>query len=174
MSPNSRLTWRGLAGFMGFFAGLCTIFVLVVTVAEAWQERAQARWPEVMAHVDTCGMDQSSTDSDRYYIDCRLSYTVGAEQIVTSIRSRNVSSPQIWQYPANQIQPFEEWVDAHPPGTPLAVHYDPLDHKRAVLVVTDMPRGGPRAATDLKLLGVFATTCIVLLTIARIARPRSA
>jgi hypothetical protein len=173
-APKGRLMLQGVAGLLGLFAGLCTILALVVTVAQAWQEHAEARWPEVMARVDRCRLHQTSTGRrDRYYIDCRLSYAEGAEQVVTNIYSVNVPSPQVWQYPPNQIAPFEEWVDRHPPGTPIAVRYDPAKHKKVVLVKADMPRGGPRTPNNLKLLGIAAASCVVFLAIARIARPLS-
>jgi hypothetical protein len=35
------------------FSGLCTIFASVVTAAQAWQDHAQKRWPEVTARVDS-------------------------------------------------------------------------------------------------------------------------
>jgi len=172
-APKGRLILQGVAGLLGLFAGLCTIFALVVTVAQAWQDHAEARWPEVTARVDRCRLHQTSTGRrDRYYIDCRLGYAVGAEQVVANIYSVNVPSPQVWQYPPNQIAPFEEWVDKHPPGSPIAVRYDPAKHKKAVLVVRDMPRGGPHTPNNLKLLGIAAASCLVLLAIARIARPR--
>jgi hypothetical protein len=47
------------------------MFALVVTAAQAWQEHAQARWPEVTAHVDRCGLDQTSTGRREKY--CALS-----------------------------------------------------------------------------------------------------
>lgn len=171
MSPKSgRILW-GLAGFFGLFAGLCTIFALVVTVAQGWQEHAEEQWPQVTAQVDTCGMAQSSTGRrDRYHIDCCFSYTVGAEHFVARAYSMNVPRPEVWQYPANQIAPFEEWVEAHPPGTPIGVRYDPGNHQKAVLV-NDVPRGRPHTPQNLKLLGFFATSCVILLAIARIARP---
>ena len=28
----------------------------------------------------------------------------------------------IWQYPPQQFEMVQEWVDAHPEGTPIAVH----------------------------------------------------
>ena len=68
----------------------------------------------------------------------------------------------------------EDWVDAHPQGMPIAVHYDPANPKKAVLVATDMPRGGPRTPNNLRLLGIAALSCVVLLTIARVGRPRFA
>jgi hypothetical protein len=43
-------------GLLVVFSGLCTIFVLVATAAQAWQEHAQARWPEVTARVEKCGL----------------------------------------------------------------------------------------------------------------------
>jgi hypothetical protein len=128
----------------------------------------------VTARVDRCGLNQTSTDRwDAYYhIHCCLSYAVGAEQNVANVYSRNVPSPGIWQSPPNQIGPLEQWVEEHPPGTPIAVRYDPADHTKVVLVASDMPRGGPRTPSNVKLLEVCAGSFLVLLTIARIIRPR--
>ncbi len=155
-------------------SGLCTIFLSVVTAAQAWQEHARARWPEVTARVDRCGLEQTSSGRrEKYYIHCRLSYLVGAEQNVTNIYSSNVPSREIWQYPPNQIGPLEDWVDEHPPGTSIAVHYDPAHQTKAVLVATDMPLGGPRTPNNRKQLQVWAVSFLTLLAIARITRPRS-
>jgi len=174
-SPRPRLAWQGFVALLGLFAGLCTIFALVVTVAEGWQEHSQAQWPEATAHIEKCYLHQSSTGRrNRNYIDCRLSYVVGAEEFVTKIYSGSVPSASVWQYPPNQIGPLEDWVDAHPQGMPIAVHYNPANPKKAVLVATDMPRGGPRTPNNLKLLGIAALICVVLLTIARVGRPGSA
>ena len=156
------------------FLGLCTIFVSVVTVAESWQEDSQAQWPVVQARVDTCKLVQGSSGRRQsYYIRCRLSYAVGDEQIMTNIYSSSVPSREVWQYPPNQIQPFEEWASKYPPGTPILVRYDPGNHKKVVLLADYMPRGGPRTPTNLKFLEVVAGSFVVLLTIARILRPRS-
>ena len=172
-APKGRLMLQGVAGLLGLFAGLCTIFALVVTVAEAWQEHAQAQWPQVMARVDRCYLHQTSTGQrNRYYIDCRLSYAAGAEQVVTHVYSATVPSREVWQYPPNQIGPLEDWVDRHPPGATMAARYDPAKHKKVVLAATDMPFGGPHTPNNLKLLGPAAAISVVLLTIARIARPR--
>jgi hypothetical protein len=170
-APKGQLRWSGLAVLV-VFSGLCTIFASVVTAAQAWQEQAQARWPEVTARVDTCDLDETSSGSRRYRIRCRLSYAVGAEQNAANVYSTNVPPPEVWQYPPNQIAPFEEWVDAHPQGTPIVVRYDPANHKKVVLVATDMPRGGPRTPSNVKLLEVCAGSFLVLLTIARITQPR--
>jgi uncharacterized protein DUF3592 len=173
MGPKGQLMWLGLVVLVAFSA-LCTIFVSVATAAQAWQEHARARWPEVTARVDACDLTRTSSNGRRkFYIRCRLSYAVGAEQNVTNIYSSNVAAPEIWQYPPNQIAPFEEWVDEHPQGTPIVVQYDPADHKKVVLVANYMPRGGPRTPNNVKLLEVCAGSFLVLLTIARITRPRN-
>jgi hypothetical protein len=172
--------WRGwvvlLAGFMGLFAGLCTVFALVVTAAEAWVEHAQAQWPKATARVQRCGLDIYIHKPESYWIDCSIIYTVRGEDIVSHVHSRSTPAPQrlIWQYPAGQFEQLQEWVDEHPEGTPIAVHYDPANHKKAVLVTTGMPLGGPRTPDNLKLVGFFAVSCGVLLAIARVARPRTA
>ena len=171
---DKRLVLAMAIGFLGLFAGLCTMLALAVTVVEAWQEHAEAGWPEVTARVDRCYLHQTSTGRrDRYYIDCSLSYTVGDEQVVASIYSRNVPSPQVWQYPLNQIAPFKAWVDRHPQGTPIALRYDPAKHDKIVLVATDIPFGQPHRSNNLTLLGVAAAISVALLWIARMAWPRS-
>lgn len=53
------------------------------------------------------------------------------------------------------------------------MHYDRANHSKAILVATDMPLGGSRTPDNLKLLGIAAASCVVLLAIARITWPRS-
>jgi hypothetical protein len=166
------LMWLGLMVLV-VLLGLCTIFAAVVTAAQAWQEHAQARWPEVTARVDRCGLSKSSSGPRRYYINCRLSYAVGAEQNATNVYSSKVPPAEVRQYPPNQIGTFEEWVDQHLPGTPIVVHYDPAHHTKVVLVADYMPRGGPRTPNNVKLLEFLAGGFLVLAAIARITRPRS-
>jgi len=171
-AAKGQLMWLGLIVLVAL-SGLCTIFAAVVTAAQAWQEHAQARWPEVTAHVDRCGLDQTSSGRrEKYYIHCRLSYAVGAEQNVANVYSINVPSPNVWQYPSNQIEPFAEWVGEHPPGTPIVVRYDPDKHTKVVLVANYMPWDGPRTPSNIKQLEVWAGSFLVLVTIARITRPQ--
>lgn len=165
--PKRSLLWTAFI-LLVLLTGLGTIFASVVTAAEAWQEHAQARWPEVTAQVARCRMHRTSTGRrNGYYIDCRLSYAVGAEQDVTSIYSRTVPGPDVWQYPPNQMGPFEEWVDAHPPGAPIAVRYDPANHSKVVLVATDMPGAGPRTGSNIKQVEFWGGSFLVLLLIVR-------
>ncbi len=167
-----QLIWLAVAG-LGLFAGLCTIFVLVVTVAQGWQEHAQAQWPQATALVQSCGLEiYTHKPREAYWIDCRISYLVGAEEIVTKVHSRSTPAPRrvISQQPALQFGLMQVWVDEHPPGTPIAVHYDPANHNRAVLVATDMPLAGPHTPDNLKLLKVTAGICALLLAIAGLTR----
>jgi uncharacterized protein DUF3592 len=168
--PKNQLM-RLMLAMLVLCSGLCTIFASMVTAAQAWQEHAQERWPEVTAHVDTCGLEQTSTGVRRYYIRCRLSYAVGVEQNVATIYSRNAPSPEVWQYPRNQIGPLEQWVDEHPPGTPILVRYDPAKHTK--VVSTDSLVGGPHTQSNIKVLEVCAVSFVILLAVARITRSRS-
>jgi len=103
-----------------------------------------------------------------YHIRCRLSYVVGDEQNVTTVLSMNVSAPGVWQYPRRQIGPLEQWIDEHPPGTPMLVRYDPARHTE--VVTTDKLVGGPHTQGNIKLLEVCAVSFVILLAIARITR----
>ncbi len=112
-----QLVWVAVAG-LGLFAGLCSIFVLVVTMAQGWQEHAQAQWPQATALIQRCGVDIYTHKLEAYWIDCRVHYLVGAEGIVTKVHSRSTPAPRrvIWQYPPQQFGLMQEWVDEHPPG----------------------------------------------------------
>jgi hypothetical protein len=39
---------------MGVFAGLCTIFTLLATISDAWQEHTQQGWPVATATIQRC------------------------------------------------------------------------------------------------------------------------
>ena len=98
-----RTTWRGVVVLMGCFAALCTIFAFVVTVLEAWQEHAQAQWPEVTARIQKCVVSVSRKSRQRasenqggyYYIDCHITYLIGAEEIATRVLSRSAPAPNV-------------------------------------------------------------------------------
>ena len=170
---KAPLPWLWLMVLVAF-SGLGTIFVSLVTAGQAWQEHAQAGWPEVTARVDKVGLTPTSTGRrGKLYIRCRLSYAVGFEQNAATVYSRTVPSPEVWQYPPNQIAPFQEWVDEHPKGTPIVVRYDPANPAKVVLVSAYMPNGGPQTPNNVKFLEIVAGTFLVLLTIARITRQRS-
>jgi hypothetical protein len=173
--PKWRRLFRALAGFFTLFTGLCAVFMLVVTAALAWQDHAHAQWPEATAQVQRCDLDPYPPDPKYYRIDCSVSYTVRGEEIVSHVYSRTTPDPRriLWEYPSPQFVRLQEWVDVHPKGTPIAVHYDPASYRKAVLIVTDMPLGRTQTPFSLWLLKVAAASCVVLLIIVRIMRPRS-
>jgi hypothetical protein len=173
--PKWRRLVLLLAGFFGLSTGLCAVFLLVVTVALAWQDHVHAEWPEATAEVQGCGLDPYPPDPKYYRIDCNVSYIIRGEEIISHVYSRTTPDPRriIWEYPTPKFDTMQEWVDAHPKGTRIVVRYDPVGHRKAVLVATDMPLGGTQTQGSLWLMEVAAASCVVLLTIARIMRPRS-
>jgi hypothetical protein len=129
-APKTQTWWSILAVFTAF-AGLCIIFVSIVTAAQAWQEHYQAHWPTITAHVDTCALQQTSTGRrNRYYIRCRFAYVIGAEEHAANVYSINAPSPEVWQYPPNQLAPLEQRVEDHPTGTPILLHFNPANQKK--------------------------------------------
>ena len=161
---------------LGGFLGLCALFAAVVTAVEGWQERTRARWPEVSARVERCDratyLQKRRTRS--YYVKCSIRYRVGGEELVSRVSSRSTPAPDrvIWQ-PEPVFDEMQEWVNRHPPGTPIAVHYDPANPRSAALVATDLPLGGPRTPDNLKLLGMATTGSVVLLAIGWMVWPRA-
>lgn len=173
--PRWRRLLLVLTGFFCLSAGLSAVFLLAVTAALAWQDHTHARWPGAIAQVERCGLDPYPPDPKYYRIDCSVRYTAGGEEIVSHVYSRTTLDPRhiFWEYPTSRFARLEEWVAAHPKGTAIAVHYDPANHGKLVLVETDMPMGGPETSFSLRLLEIAAASCVVLLAIVRILRPKS-
>jgi hypothetical protein len=166
MMPWLRGARPALTWLLILFA-LCTAFGVVVTAMEAWQEHAQAAWPQVTATVDGSEMVKTGSAPWQYYIRCRLKFVAGTQPYLATIYSRNVPPPDVSQYPPNQIAPFIDWVNAHPPGTPLPLRYDPAQPTKVVLVSGYMPGGGPHTPTNIKLTGYAAAGLLLLLIILR-------
>jgi hypothetical protein len=177
-TSNRQHRWLALVGLAYLFA-LFTAFVAVATGAQAWVEFRHGQWPATSAHIERCDLKpyQSSTgrrlEHSAYYIACDISFeTTQGQSVRTTIRSRRVASPE-YTVPDTgpRIGQMQSWVDQHPPGTVLAVHYDPSDQRHVVLSGTDMPEAGPQTANNVRLLVVCATACGLLSLIARVLRP---
>jgi hypothetical protein len=174
MTRSQLFAWTVFSVLVAFL-GLCTLFVSVVTLAQAWQEHAQSHWPQVTGRIEKCDLAQSSTGKrQRYRIRCRLSYPVGIEQDAATIYSGYAPSRDVQQYPPNQIAPLEIWTDEHPPGTPIVIRYDPNNHRQVLLTSNYMPPlGGPKTPNNIKLLTIVAASFLIGLVIVRFTRPQA-
>ena len=163
--------WRGIALLLGVFAALCTAFGLVVTLVQARQDHAQAEWPQAMARVVECRIDQSSTrNRNRFYIDCVLSYEASGENVTARVYSRQqFGAPTIPHAGTTKVTSgvLKDWLDAHPPGSAVSILYDPDNHTK---VIAELPLTGPHTPDNLKLLGVTAGICMVLLGVGTVGR----
>src|SRR6266436_4468571 len=82
----------GLISLLGLFAGLCTIFALVATIADAWREHVQQGWPLATATIQHCSLDPYLRKRVNYWhIDCRIGYLANSEETITRIRSRGTA-----------------------------------------------------------------------------------
>jgi hypothetical protein len=168
--------WIGFVLLFGGFISLCTVFSLVVTAGVAWQEHSEAQWPEATASVQQCSVESAGQRSGSNIIVCRISYRVGNETINSHVHSMSSRAPEkvVWEFHPGQAQEIfnemQDWVDAHPPGTLIAIHYNPSNQTQAVLVATDMPLGGPQTLKNVKLTGETAVISAALLAVGTILR----
>jgi len=166
--------WRGIALFLGCFAGLCTLFAGVAAAYDAWGEHVRAGWPAATARVERCAIrEYQGRRGKSYYIRCSLAYTVAAQTVEARVDSRMVPDPArvISRSPGlPDLGDLQEWVAAHPAGTPIDLHYDPASPQTAALAAKDMPLAGPKSPNDLRLVCAFGIPCVVLLLIGRIRR----
>jgi hypothetical protein len=125
-----------------------------------------------MARIEKCAVDiyHDGHQRDWYYIDCQISYTAGIEEITTHAKSRHTPSPSrvVSPDPWARWREMQTWVDKHPQGTSIPVHYDPANHEQALLLETDMPLSGPNKPDNLRVLEAFAVLCAVMLAVATI------
>jgi len=167
---SASLILAGMFAFLGLFAGLCTIFAGVVTIAEGWREHVQAAWPQTTARIEKCTVAPykygRSHRNTVWRIDCRVSYVLGAEEVATKIRSRTAPL-------GADASPLDDWVADHPPQSSVVLRYDPSNHRNA-LPAAGMPYTGPRSPGNLRLLLIFAVGCVVLLALARLLGKRHA
>jgi Protein of unknown function (DUF3592) len=181
LTPTARGTrrfplWISALLLAGSFIGLCTLFSLVVTIAVAWQEHRHAHWPETAASIRQCSVESRGEQSAYYVIDCQIDYTVNHQLVTSHVLSQSLSAPEkiIWELHPGRTQrmfgEMQEWVQAHPPGTLIEVHYDPSNDGKAALVTTDMPLGGPQTEKNVKFTAALAAVCVALLAVGAIAR----
>jgi hypothetical protein len=161
--PGRQRRWSAIVALAYVFA-LFTVFAAVVSAAEAWVEFRHGQWPSASARIEHCDVKpyQSSTgrrlEHSAYYIACDISYETARAQLVTAtIKSRRVASPErAWPDTGPVIRQMQLWVDRHPAGAILMVHYNPGDQRHVVLTSTDMPLAGPHTTNNVPLLLICA------------------
>ena len=133
-------------GFFVFFVASCALFLLVVTAGVAWQEYCERHWPQTTATIQRCSLEEVAETPPSNLIDsridCQIAYVVGARTVMSRVRSVTAPAPEkvIWEFHSGQakgiLSKMQEWVQAHPPGSAIVVHYDPANHARAALVAS--------------------------------------
>lgn len=152
---------------VGSLLGLCSLTTCVRTVIDAYRENDEAKWPRVIATITRQAVGESFVGRYKsrsvWYIQSELRYSVGGQELTSSVRSRTSSS---------QNAPMRKWVARHQPGTYLAIRYDPQHHDTAIPDAGDMPESGPEAPDDLKMFLLFLLPSIALITAGRALQRR--
>lgn len=160
----------------GAFFAVCTAFAALITAIEAWQEHVQARWPAATAQIKSCSVDFAYSEEKYVYIACFIRFFAEKETIETLVTSRKARAPNevLLQWPENQVGEMEmqSWVDDHPEGTSIQVHYDPAAHAKVVLVDADMPLGDATTPGNVRILGILTAISAPILAFGLIVRRR--
>ncbi len=175
---DSQRGWGVVVVALAYLFALFTAFAAVVSAAQAWVEFRHRQWPAASARIERCDVKpyRSSTgrrlEHSAYYIACAISYETARDQLVTAtLKSRRIKSPErTWPDTGPQISQMQSWVDRHPPGAMLEVHYNPANQRDAVLTSTDMPFAGPQTTNNLKVILVCAGAWAMLSLIGKAVR----
>jgi hypothetical protein len=152
---------------VGSLLGLCAVIAFGKIAVDAYKENAEAKWPRVIATITGQAVGESFVGRYKsrsvWYIQSELRYSVGGQELTSSVRSRTSSS---------QNAAMRKWVTQHQPGTYLAIRYDPQHLDIAIPDAVDMPESGPEAPDDLKMFLVFLLPSIALITVGRALQRR--
>jgi hypothetical protein len=166
-TTKSSMSSLGLLGFLGLFAGLCTIFALVATSVGAWQEHVRQEWPAATATIQNCSLDPYLRKRVTYWhVACSIGYLANGVATNSKVRSRNTTVDM-------EIHAMNLWTAQHGRGSEMEIHYDPADAEKVVLASTDMPMAGPQTPNNLRVLLFAFVACVVLLTTARVLNGRT-
>jgi hypothetical protein len=147
---------------VGSLLGLCALATCVKTAVDAYKENAEAKWPKGIATITRQAVGESFVGRYKprsvWYIQSELRYSVGGQELTSSVRSRTSSSEKAV---------MRKWVARHQPGTFLAIRFDPRHHDIAIPDASDMPESGPEAPDDLKMSLLFLLPSIALITVGR-------
>ena len=177
---DSQRKWPVLAILASYVFALFATFAAVATGIEVVSQWRKEQWPSARAAIERCEVKPYIPSFGRravsgYYITCGIRFEAGlAQTVTTDIRSLNAPAPEraIWPDPSPRILGMRAWVDQHPPGTALLIHYDPAHPLEAVLKDTDMPYAGPQLSDDAALLLTFASICGLLHLVGRLGLRR--
>jgi hypothetical protein len=168
-AAKTSLTLGGVMMLLGAFAGLCTVFALVATAADAWREHAQESWPVATATLHRCTVDRykSMHNEVTWRIICNVNYFAQGDETAARVTSHSA-------FARADVQAMTDWVNEHQPGSSIKVRYDPANHKKAMALPTELPYSGSRTPNNLVLLLGFFLGCMVLLTAGKVLRGSSA
>src|SRR5262245_1526720 len=97
-SVPRHTTPAGLVGLFGLFAALCAVFGLVVTVAEGFEDAAQARWPVVAALIEHGEVAAHGTDrrsgAPLWQLRYRVRYEVEGREQKATLTSHTTTSDE--------------------------------------------------------------------------------
>jgi len=175
------------------FVGACSVFLLLIgalfLLEGAWRSYRQyfesTKWPAVEARVVRCSISGSwhsgGTPASRniagetLYVRCTLAYqseglkhesTLNVGDTIFFLTGKKLFTPRI------TAAAMHEWIARHPPGSVLAVHYDPSDPNRISIAGADRELRAYSPKDRLQ-LGIFVITVgTVLLAVTTLARKR--
>lgn len=142
---------------LGFFFGLCAFVAILKTGIDTYQESKHAKWPSTVATIthETVRKIHAGSRSE-WFVEFALRYSVDGEELTSNVHSRGGA---FWEEGT-----MRRWASHHPPGTSLAIRYDPQHHNTVVPDAGDMPESGPQVPDDLRMILFFLVLSLVLIT----------
>jgi hypothetical protein len=151
-------TLAGAVGLFGFFAGLCAVFALAVTLVEWRTEHAEAQWPLTTARIEHADLGAAAL---RY----RVRYVADWQERAATLSSHSTND-------AHKLAAMRTWLAQHRPGDRIEVRYDPAQPGHAIFASPDVPNAGPRTPQNVTFTAIAALACVVLIALARFLAAR--
>jgi hypothetical protein len=164
--PATPMKASGFAFLLGLFAGLCSVFAGVATLADWYSEATERSWPVVSAVVDQAEVDASPREAGSrtiWTLRYRVHYVLDGTPHAAALISRAAFS---WA----DAETLQAWADQHGKGSEIDIRYDPSRDGRAAFASDEVSVN--RACGDFTLFAMFAAASLGLLALAKFLRRR--
>ena len=167
-----QLKASALAGLLGLFAVLCTIFAACAALSDWRDESSQSNWPVVAAVIERTDL-VSSRRAPRdgggtiWKLRCQVGYEWNGQALSATLASRVV-------YSEAEAAVLQSWAAQHRRGSHVDVRVDPSQPNRGVFASAEISAAAGRMHTDLVLLGFAALAAAGLTMLSKFLRSREA
>lgn len=156
---RAKTTIGRIAAILSFFCALCALFGLVIAALDFRADRIHDRWPVTTSIIKSAQIElyhpfARDGGGTTYSVKTTVEFQTEGRTVDARFSSESVRKG----YGTDEMN---DWVHAHPPGSPLRIRFDPADPRNAEEVAPSLPQMR-HTKQDLIIAGGFGAGCIAM------------